>query len=99
MPNHYLEFYEIWDKGKEIEFHKYINKFKGIRVVVRGSGLKERNYVEIKKQPKIDLKLRFITSIDYNFIWKDWGGVKSIYTTQFKFNPRYKKSDKSYYRK
>ena len=88
FPSKYYEMWEIWDKGKEIKIWNYCKKIKGLKVV--GKEKDSKQYLEIKKQPKLDFKLQFISSIDYNFIWKGWGGVKSIYTTQKKFKPRWK---------
>jgi ubiquinone/menaquinone biosynthesis C-methylase UbiE len=91
LPERYWSFWEIWDKGKEIKIWNHCKKIKGLKVVGKESDSKQ--YLQIKKQPKIDFKLRFISSIDLNFIWKKFGGVKSIYTTQLTgtFEPRYKK--------
>jgi len=91
LPKRYWSFWEIWDKGKEVKIWNYCRKIKGLKVVGKESDKKQ--YLQIKKQPKLDFKLRFISSIDLNFIWKRYGGVQSIYTTQLKknFTPRYKK--------
>ncbi|MFQ5531797.1 MAG: hypothetical protein ACE5ES_04240, partial [Candidatus Nanoarchaeia archaeon] len=90
-PKHYQEFWEIWDKGKEVKPDKYLNRIRGIKVVWKSRGKGDKPmYVEIKKQKKLDFKLRLVASVDFNYILKDWGGVKSIYTTQLKFKPRYK---------
>ncbi|MEK6919085.1 MAG: class I SAM-dependent methyltransferase [Nanoarchaeota archaeon] len=95
-PKWYYNYYEVWNNGKEVEFHEYIKKFRGVKVELYKNKVKGRNYIEIKKQPKLDLKLRLVASIDYNFLWKEWQGVKSIYTTQLSFKPNYKKDDKYY---
>ena len=91
FPSKYYEMWEIWNKGKEIKAHNYCKKIKGIKVVGKNNDSKQ--YLEIKKQSKLDFKLQFVSSIDYNFLWKEWGGVKSIYTTQKKgtFVPKYRK--------
>lgn len=91
MPKQYQNFWEIWDRGQEVKIWNYCKKINGLKVV--GKDNESKQYLEIRKQPKLDFKLRLVSSIDINFIWKRWGGVKSIYTTQKKgtFIPRYKK--------
>jgi len=88
FPSKYYEMWEIWDKGKDIKIWNYCKRIKGLKVV--GKEKDSKQYLEIKKQPKLDFKLQFIASVDYNFIWKEWGGVKSIYTTQRKFKPKWR---------
>ena len=88
FPSKYYEMWEIWDKGKEVKIWNYCKRIKGLKVV--GKKKDSKQYLEIRKQSKLDFKLQFVSSIDYNFIWKGWGGVKSIYTTQKKFKPRWK---------
>ena len=91
-PEQYQEFWEIWDKGKEVKIWNYCKRIRGVRAIWRGRKKGDKPmYIEIKKQSKLDFKLKLISSIDFNFLWKDWTGVKSIYTTQKKFTPRYKK--------
>lgn len=89
-PSFYSEYYEVWDRGREIKFWDYCKRIKGIKIVMHGGGNIKKNYLEIKKQRKLDFKLKLVASIDYNFIWEKWGGVKSIYTTQLKFKPKWK---------
>src|SRR3989344_803082 len=74
---------EIWDKGSLINPETYFNNIKGIRFV-------NPVFFEITKTKDLDFGLKLVTSIDYNFIWHEWMGVKSIYTTQTKFNPHWK---------
>ncbi len=88
FPSKYYEMWEIWDKGKEVKVWNYCKRIKGLKIV--GKQGESKQYLEIKKQPKLDFKLQFVSSIDYNFIWKKWGGIKSIYTTQKKFKPKWK---------
>lgn len=94
LPEKYWDFWEIWDKGKEVKIWNYCKKIKGVRAVWkdRGKGNKPM-YIEIKGSPKVDFKLRFVSSVDINFLYTKWGGVKSIYSTQLEksFIPRYKK--------
>lgn len=93
IPEEYWEFWRIWNKGKEVKMWEYCKRIKGVKAVWRNRGKKRGSkmcYIEIKKQKKLDFKLRFIAAIDLNFIWEQWGGVKSIYTTQLNFKPRYK---------
>jgi ubiquinone/menaquinone biosynthesis C-methylase UbiE len=89
IPDQYSNFWEVWDKGKEIKIWDYCKKIKGLKVV--GKDKESKQYLEIRKQPKIDFKLKLIGTIDLNFIWKKWGGVKSIYSTQINFKPKWKK--------
>jgi SAM-dependent methyltransferase len=90
FPSRYYEMWEIWDKGKEIKVYDYFKKFNGLKSV--GKNNESKQYLEMIKVPKLDFKLKFITSIDYNHIWREWTGVKSIYTTQKKFKPRWRKN-------
>jgi SAM-dependent methyltransferase len=81
------EAWEIWDKGKLIAPENYFKRIKGVKIgYIDG----KPRYVEISGGKKISFGLKFITSIDYNFLWDKFGGVKSIYTTQMNFDPRYK---------
>ena len=90
-PGYYMKYWEIWDKGKEIQIENYCKKIKGVKAVWGNKYKGDKPmYIEIIGNGKVDFKLQFISSIDYNFIWKDWGGVKSIYTTQKKFRPKWK---------
>ncbi len=92
-PFYYLPYWEVWDKGKEINFWDYCKRIKGVKVVWKRRGQKGGNkpmYIEIKKRKKLNFKLKLVTAIDYNFIWKEWNGVKSIYTTQVRFKPHWK---------
>ena len=88
LPKKYQNFWEIWDKGKEVKIWNYCKKIKGLKVV--GKGEKSKQYLEIKKQPKLDFKLKLVGVIDLNFIWQGWGGVKSIYSTQINFTPKWR---------
>lgn len=90
-PEKYWEFWEIWDKGKEVKIWNYCRRIKGCKSVWRNKGKGDKPlYIEIKGNTKVDFKLKLVSSVDMNFIWTKWGGVKSIYTTQSKFTPRYK---------
>ncbi|MCX6750161.1 MAG: class I SAM-dependent methyltransferase [Candidatus Pacearchaeota archaeon] len=88
LPEHYRYFWEVWDKGKEVKIWNYCKRIKGLKVV--GKNKESKQYLEIRKQPKLDFKLQFVSAVDLNFIWKKFGGIKSIYTTQKKFKPRWK---------
>jgi ubiquinone/menaquinone biosynthesis C-methylase UbiE len=93
LPEGYRNYWEIWDKGKEVKIWNYCNRIKGVKAVWknRGNGDKPM-YIEIHGNAKVNFNLRLVSSIDLNFIWKNFGGVKSIYTTQLEgsFRPRYK---------
>lgn len=80
--------WEIWDKGKLIAPRDYFSRFDGIRI--GPSTVKDILEMEIRKRLKMDCGLKLITSIDSNFIWHKWMGVKSIYTTQRSFKPYWK---------
>lgn len=83
-PPHYSVYYELWDRGKEIPFWNYIKNFKGVKVVWKKRGKKDGDkpqYVEIRKTDKLDFGLKLVTAINYNLIWKNRSGIKSIYTT------------------
>jgi len=86
-PKQYWGAWEVWHNGKEIPIYNYLKKIKGVKVgIVKG----QPSYLEVKKTPKSNYKLKFISSIDTNFIWHKYMGVKSIYTTQLKFKPHWK---------
>jgi len=77
-------FWELWDKRKRIDFISYFEKIKGVKVKF---GKREDNkhiivYLEIKKIPNLDFKLRFVDYIDMRPIAKDRFGIGSIYTTE-----------------
>lgn len=78
---------EIWDKGKKVKPEKYFNQIRGVRFV---DGPKKTHYLEITKTKNLDFGLKLIASMDYNFIWHEWMGVKSIYTTQTNFKPHWR---------
>ncbi len=95
-PDYYWTFWEIWDKDKEVKIWNYANKIKGVKAIWKKRNQKGGNkpmYMEILGKKKVDFKLRFVSSIDYNFLWKGWSGVKSIYSTQLKekFVPKWKR--------
>ena len=78
---------EIWNKGVKMKPEKYFNKIKGVKLVNKS---KKKQYLEIIKTKNLNFGLKLIASIDYNFIWHKWMGVKSIYTTQIEFRPHWK---------
>ena len=87
-PREYQEAWEIWDNGKRVMPWDYFNKIKGVNV----KSYKQGTWcLEIKKQKKCDFGLKLICAIDTNEIWKDWMGVKSIYTTQHSFIHHWKR--------
>ncbi|MCU0642444.1 MAG: methyltransferase domain-containing protein [archaeon] len=92
-PEYYRDYWEVFDKGKEVKIWNYANRIRGVRAVWqnRGNGDKPM-YIELTGRHKIDFGLRLVSSIDYNFLWKEWAGVKSIYTTQSEksFKPKWK---------
>ncbi|MGD9276897.1 MAG: class I SAM-dependent methyltransferase [Candidatus Pacearchaeota archaeon] len=82
---HYNKVWEIWDKGKEIKIWDYTRRIKGVKSVWRSRFKKNKpQYIEIKKQSKLNFKLNLVTSIDYNLLWDGWVGIKSIYAVQLK---------------
>lgn len=83
FPEKYWRYYELWVNGKEIPFWDYIRKFKGVKVVWKNRDKKGGDkpmFIEIKKQKKLDFKLKLVAAIDYHKLNKEWFGVKSIYT-------------------
>ncbi len=78
---------EIWDNGAIVSARGYIGKLPGVSIVNAPTGV---HYLQITKTKKLNFKLRFVTAIDYNYIWSEWAGVKSIYTTQLDFRPHWK---------
>lgn len=87
-PNHYKNYWEIWNKGKEIEIQNYCKKIKGVKAIWENKG-KGPSYIEIKKQSKLNFKLQFVAAIDFHDLHDKWLGVKSIYTTKKEFKPRW----------
>jgi len=79
--------WEIWDKGKLVTPEKYFRKVRGVKI---GYINRKPRYLEVYGKSKINFGLKFTISIDTNFLWHEFGGVKSIYTTQLNFKPRYK---------
>jgi len=97
-PRKYPEFWEIWDNGEEVRIWDYCDRVKGVKFVGKPTEYRERGdyrpeYLEIKKQQKLDFGLKLVASIDFNYLWQGWNGVKSIYTTQLKFEPQWKKNN------
>lgn len=90
-PPEYSTFMEIWDKGRQVPLKEYFERFNGVRFV-EDAGELGSTYVQIQKQPSLDFKLTLVSAVNYNSIWHEWGGVKSIYTTQRRFIPRYRRN-------
>jgi hypothetical protein len=91
LPESYQYHWEVWDKGREIKIWNYCNRVSGVRAVWKNRGKGDKPmYIEVRGGKRVNFGLRFISSIDLNFIWKKFGGVKSIYSTQIDFKPRYK---------
>ena len=92
IPDQYTEFWEVWDKGKEVKIWDYCKRIKGIKAVWKNKGKGDKPmYFELLGNTQIDFKLKLVASVDLNFIWEQWGGVKSIYTTQLDFKPKWKR--------
>jgi ubiquinone/menaquinone biosynthesis C-methylase UbiE len=86
-------YWQIWDKGQEVNIKDYANKIKGVKAVWENKGKGDKPmYIEITGKHKVNFKLRLIAAIDFNFIYEKWLGVKSIYTTQLRgqFKPHWK---------
>lgn len=79
---------EIYDKGRRILPEKYFNKIKGVRLLTNKNN--KLPTLEIKKTKNLNFGLRFVASIDYNYIWHEWMGIKSIYSTELEFKPHWK---------
>jgi SAM-dependent methyltransferase len=77
-------FWEIWNEGKEIDFPDYFKEIKGVQIK---SGKREDNnhiiiYLEIRKQQKLDFKLKLIGVINMGIIAPDKYGMRSIYVSK-----------------
>ncbi|MBS3083921.1 class I SAM-dependent methyltransferase [Candidatus Pacearchaeota archaeon] len=79
---------EIYDNGIRTYPEKYFNKIKGVKLLLNKNH--EELTLEIKKTKDMKFNLRFVASIDYNYIWYKWMGIKSIYSTELKFKPHWK---------
>ena len=79
--------WQIWDQGRLVPLKEYVARLEGVET---NAVDKWANYVKFRKQDKLDFKLKFITAIDTSFLYKDWMGVKSIYTTQLEGVPYWK---------
>lgn len=87
QPKEQTYAWEIWDKGRLVTPKEYFNKVTGMRYVQTNEW---DGYLEIKKVKKCNLGLKLRASVDTNYLWHEWMGVKSIYTTQVKFKPHWK---------
>lgn len=75
FPEQFRTAYEIWHRGKQIPIKQYLKHFRNLRI------LNNSGCLEIRKAKKFQFGLTLVSSINYNKIWKQWYGVKSIYTT------------------
>ncbi|POX64471.1 hypothetical protein C3492_05410 [Streptomyces sp. Ru62] len=91
-PEKYQGYWEIWDQGREVELGEYLRRVPGIDLVwPAGAERPDLAYLDLRRQNHLDLGLRLVASVDLNFVWHEWGGVRSIYSTQVAFTPRYKR--------
>ncbi|WP_416970854.1 class I SAM-dependent methyltransferase [Streptomyces sp. 4F14] len=91
-PRKYQGYWEIWDGGREVELGDHLKGVEGIDLVwPAGREHPDLAYVEVRRQDELDLGLRLVASVDLNFLWHEWGGVRSVYSTQVEFTPRYKR--------
>ncbi|MFJ9623212.1 class I SAM-dependent methyltransferase [Streptomyces sp. NPDC101181] len=91
-PEKYQGYWEIWDQGREVELGDYLERVDGVELVwPAGREHPECAYIELHRQDHLDLGLRLVASVDLNFLWHEWGGVRSVYSTQVAFTPRYKR--------
>jgi len=87
-PKDYHDAWEIWDSGKIVKAYNYFRKIKNVKV---GFVKREASYLEFKKGKMPEYGLNFIAAIDTNYLWTKFMGVKSIYSTQGKFKPHWKR--------
>lgn len=90
VPAHYDSFWEIWHQGRETKIWDYCKLVPGLDFVWNGSTRDPLAYIELRKQQALRTNLRFIAAVDLNLIWHEWCGIKSIYSTQVDFTPRYR---------
>ncbi|MFE7277003.1 class I SAM-dependent methyltransferase [Streptomyces sp. NPDC057623] len=91
-PEKYQGYWEIWDRGREVELGDHLRSVDGIELVwPAGREHPDLAYLELRRQDHLDLGLRLVASVDLNFLWHEWGGVRSVYSTQVDFTPRYKR--------
>lgn len=88
IPVNSQNFWEIWDQGKEINFVDYFDRIKGIKVKIgeRKDRKSAEVYVEIKKQPRLNMKLKLIGTINMGIIAPDRYGMRAIYAAELNFN-------------
>jgi ubiquinone/menaquinone biosynthesis C-methylase UbiE len=80
-PKEYENLIEIWDKGKRIDFVKYLKNFKNMQI--KKSKGRDWHYLIIKKAKNTKLKLKLVHSIDLeNDIYSGWWGKKVIYVEE-----------------
>jgi len=75
LPKKLLPLLRIYKNKKLIPFKRYIEDFKGIRIIKSPKG---REVVEIKKS-KLDFNLKLKTTLNTNKLNKKWFGVQSTY--------------------
>lgn len=77
-PKEYENLIEIWDDGKNVDFLKYLKKFKNIQI--KKSKGRAWHYLIMKKTKNLKLRLKLVHSIDLeNDIYSGWWGKKVIY--------------------
>jgi len=86
--NNFKHFWEIWDQGREISFVDYFERIKGIKINIgeRKDNSNAVIYLEIKKQLKLEIKLKLIGVINMGIIAPDRYGMRSIYAAELNFN-------------
>lgn len=94
LPEHrYNHSWEIWREGELVALPDFLDGIDGVEFhgPRHGDGV-SRSYIELHKRESLDFGVRLVSSIDTNFLWHEWGGVLSVYSTQRSFVPRYKRA-------
>ena len=73
----YQNLFEIWKKDQQIDYEKYLSKFRNIKFLE----LEESSStISLRKAQNLNLKLKLITSFDLYQINNNWWGTKAIFT-------------------
>ncbi|MBU0894822.1 MAG: class I SAM-dependent methyltransferase [Nanoarchaeota archaeon] len=70
--------WEIWSNNKKLSIYNVLSKKKNIKLYIE-KGNPQDKCIRINKDPKFNLNLKLISSIDLHAINKKWWGIKSIY--------------------
>jgi SAM-dependent methyltransferase len=76
-PVEYKHLFEIWDGDRQIDFVKYIKRFRNIQV--KKAPDRPEGYILMTKAPRLDFGLSLNQTIDLNKIHSKWWGTKAVY--------------------